>query len=329
MKKKALAAFTLLLPLTVLCACGGTAAVPLASNWLKFPDTTNIEDKHERLEYKVTFEPGKRTDFSVAYEEGSYVTSYTAEQITLPDNTVETGYHLHSELSVAGRFTVKGETGERFEDTIVSDVWFRPITARLQPVRSVKQVKSHVPRANPDKLENAATAYDYVYEVNYTKNAAKAETVYTQNLPEVDESKKVTKKTVSVGESTNFFDNEQILFVLRGLNMESAVTLKTINPSAIAVQNAAITAKPKLTTVSDFAFLLNGTEQKKEMSVHTFSLTYTGASPGQPQEFTYAANTSKDKGENLYRNVLLRMSVPVIQDLGTLHYKLVSAEFSD
>ena len=57
------------------------------------------------------------------------------------------------------------------------------------------------------------------------------------------------------------------------------------------------------------------------------TLRYDGSNSGQAQTLVYARKT--DSHSNTYRNVLLRMDVPIVQSLGTLQYTLNKATFTN
>lgn len=324
MKKKALAAFAFAVPLVItLTACGGTASVAINPNWYKSGEGGNIGQKSEKLEYEVTFEKANDS-VTLSYDKGTYVTELKAEKIPLSDDTVITGYHLSSKLDISGTYLVNGAS-ESFTDAVESHVYFKAISEHLQPVRSTKYVKCSAPVAGPDVYK----VYEYTYEIDYDDALKKAEVAYTQKQPEAETGgANDFTKSVSIKNSSLFYDNEQLLFVLRGLTMDAAVALKTINPLDSNVTTVAISEKPKLTTITGYTFEMNGETITRDLSVYNVSLTYKSAFPGQTQTLIYAANTATaETKQNEYRNMLLEMSVPVLQDIGTLKYKLVKATF--
>lgn len=326
MKKRALAAFAVFIPLVAtLCACGGTATVSINANWYKSGEGDNIGEKSEKLEYEVTFEKAGE-NVPLSYNKGTYVTELTAESISLSDGTSIIGYHLSSKLDISGTYTLNG-LSENFTDAVESHVYFKAISSRLQPVSSMKSVKCTAPLSNPKTLKDAYRVYDYTYQTVYNDSCNKAEITYTQTLPETDTPE--TKETVSFKNNSVFFDNEQLLFVLRGLAMDSTVSLKTINPLDFNVTTVAISEKPKQTTLTDYTFEMNGAAVKDSISAYQVSLSYKSSFSGQTQKLLYAANTAtEDTKQNTYRNMLLEMSVPVLQGYGTLNYKLVKATFT-
>ena len=323
--KKFIAALTLCLPLTLLlCACGSTE-LSLGAYWYKSGDGNSVSGKSESLEYEVTFKPVDETQKTLSYGTGSYKTELKVEQITLSDDSKIQGYHLRAALEIPVTYTV-GEATETFTDSIVSDVYFMTLSSRLQPVRSEKTVHSTSPLTlSPKTIDEAYEVYEYSYTVEYTSDLSKAAITYAQTLPEA----KTQEKTISVKSKDIFFDNEQLLFVLRGVSMSSAVSMKTINP--LTLKETGVTTSSPAALAYTSPFTLNGKEQtfteEKPLKVYGVTLSYSGKNAGQPQKLVYAAK--QDKGENTYRNLLLEMSVPVVSGFGYLDYKLKNATIND
>ncbi len=328
MKKKALAGFAAVLPITLLlCACS-SSAVTLSANWYQSGDGSSVSGKSERLEYEVTFQPKDETVTFLTYENGTYVTELKAEPVALSDGKEILGYHLHSELAISAVYTV-GNESQTFTDSVVSDVYFKTLDYDLQPVKSIKKVRSASPlKNNPKTLEEAYEVYEYTLEIKYSDSLSKAEIAYTSTLPE----EKTVEKKISVHNKSVFFDNEQLLFVLRGLDMKSSAGLKTISP--LDLKERSVNMYTPQAVSYNKPFTVNGTpvEMSEEKPVIAFGvkLMYDGTYTGQPQSLIYAANTAQSKnGVNLYRNALLFMEVPVLQGLGALQYRLINAQFND
>lgn len=328
MKKKALAAFAFAIPLVVtLSACGGTPSVAVNPNWYKSGEGGNIGGKSEKLEYEVTFEKAEG-NVPLSYEKGTYVTELKAETISLAEGNSITGYHLSAKLDISGAYTVNG-LSESFTDKMESHVYFKPISERLQPIRSAKYVKCSAPMANAVTLKDSFKVYEYTYETEYSADFKKAEITYKQTQPEAETAgANDVQESVSIKNNSVFYDNEQLLFVLRGLSMDAAVSLKTVNPLDFMVTTVALSEKPKLTTLTGYTFEMNGETVTRDIGAYNVSLSYKSSFPGQAQKLVYAANTATEESkQNEYRNVLLEMSVPVLHNLGTLNYKLVKATF--
>lgn len=320
MKKRNIACLALAAPLFALTACtGGTSSLALSANWFLNTGNTPISSANETLEYAVTFTAAEGNDF-LSYGEGSYTTRLTAETIKLADETLETGYHLHTELRIPVTYTVNGET-ESFEDTVTSDAYFRDVQYSLQPVRSVKTVLSHSPFSEtPSTLEDAYRAYEYTYTTEYDAACANAQIkiVYTQP------SEQTISESVELTGSGTYLDNEQIIFAMRGVSMSSAAVFRSVNPVRRTVENVAMAEAPAAST-EKMTFTMNGESAERELTMYTFSLEYSSTNPGQPQSYTYAGVT--DANNNTYRCALLRMETPVLYSLGTLRYTLTNAQF--
>lgn len=325
MKKKVLACLALALPFA-LTACTTVSNLTLNANWYSRTDTTISGNQSETLEYTVDFESSEDNAY-LSYAQGSYTTVLNTENMTLADGGSDTGYHLVSTLRIPVTYTVGDET-ETFEDVVTSEVWFRDTRHELRPVRSVKTVLSHSPLAvsDPESIEDVYIAYDYTFTTSYDVNCTQAE-ISIEYRSEVDgETQSSTENhTVELSGAGTYFDNEQILFSLRAIDPTLGVTFRSINPvrlreETLSAQAAAVTAPETLT------FSINGeAAAEHEVNANSFSIGYTGTNSGLSQSYTYAALT--DAANNTYRNVLLRMDVPVLHSLGTLHYRLVSAQF--
>lgn len=322
MKKRNLACLALAAPLFAATACAAaTPGLALSANWFLRTGDTPTSSANETLEYTVTFRAEESNTF-LSYGEGSYKTVLTAENTTLADGSSEMCYHLTSTLTVPVTYTVNGESAT-FDDSVVSDVWFRDVSHSLQPVKSVKKAVTHTPlTTEPASLESAYGAYDYTYTVTYNVGCTSAdiEVVYAESETA---PKKVTVDLSKAGGS--YLDNEEILFALRGLSMTSSASFSTVNPVKFATATVSMTESPASAS-EKLTFSVNGEQAERELTTYTFSIGYSGNNPGQTQKLTYAGTV--DANNNLYRNALLRMEVPVMNSLGTFTYTLTSAVFS-
>ena len=338
MKKYKILAPVLAASLLLLCGCrASTPAIGLSPNWNK--DTTREPDGTdfspiEELSYDVTFESNAQSAYGVQYETGTYTTKLEC-RIIHEAEPAQLGYAYTTQLKLTGYFTINGEKSpETFEDVLTSEVLFLRRDKALQPVKSVKKGNSHTPvGTSPKSFEENYfwEIADYVYEVNYNNPLTEA----TINLSYRDRYSTQTEfreykaepQTTAVT-ATNFFDNEQILFVLRGYNMAGAVSLKTLDPASYKTQATVnITAPSAVSRVVDFTIDENGSERKIEEAIDTYETTMmlSAGMSGQARLLVYAARTQTY--QNDYRNVLIYQEVPYFSNLGTMKYSLKTAKF--
>ncbi len=325
MKKTALVG--LLLVSLMLCACSQGSALTFNANWYK--NTTlgkDLSGTQEILDYEVTFKQSSTASdaFRVEYDKGTYRTELKNAYLTLSDGSSQReGYIYTTRLDISGRYIVNGAVGETFHDYILSTVSFLPVDNALQPVSSEKEVyTTSAISTSPSSLDTASVTYHYSYTVRYDSALSNATAVYTDLLQE-DAEPKTTEYDLTG--NTTFLDNEQILFALRGLDMNSSASFRSINSVMSQVQDVSL-GTPTITeeTVN---FEADGETVSGSVQAYSVSLTYDNSYSGSPQTLVYARRT--DANNNTYRNVLLRMETSVLQSLGTLTYRLVKADFSD
>ena len=337
MKKIRLAGLILLAPLTLLCACSGGTPLSFSANWYRNTALgDSIGQTHETLTYSVTFTPSETSEegLTVEYDAGTYTTELINDNVTLADGSTKEGYIYTTELSISGRYRLGGEVKE-FSDFVTSKVTFLPVGYGLQPVKSEKEVSSTSPRnAAAETLDGAVGEFHYPYDVSYDASLSTATAVYTDLVEREQEDgssalPEPETREFDIAGDTTYLDNEQILFALRGLTLTNAVafrTLNTVTGMVTEVTNSSQASAPGSVKES-VDFMKDGEAVKQEIDAVELSLSYRTAHSGQPQKLVYAATTST--GDNTYRNVLLRMEVPVLQSLGTLVYRLTEADFTD
>ncbi len=331
MKKIRLAGLLLLAPLTILSACSGGVPLSFTANWYRNTALGgNVNDTFEELTYEVTFTPAETTagTLTAEYDTGTYKTKLENKNLTLEDGSTKEGYTYTTELSLSGRFRLGSEVSETFHDTVTSTVSFLPAPDGLRPVGSEKEVISTSPvLSEPTSLENAYTTYHYTYSVVYDAALTTATATYT-DLTADGEGTPQTREYDIEGDTT-FLDNEQILFALRGIDLSTtSASFRTINSvMGIVSEVATSTNAAGHTSVQESVdFTMDGTAVKEELEAVEVPLIYQSTPSGQAQTLVYAATT--DPADNTYRNVLLRMEVPVLQSLGTLVYTLKEAAFA-
>lgn len=328
MKKIRLAGLLLLAPLTLLSACSGGTPLSFTANWYRNTALGgSVNDTLEELTYEVSFTPAENdSSFSVEYDTGSYTTRLVNANIALSDGSTKEGYIYTTELTISGRYRLGSEVSEDFSDRVSSSVSFLPVTDGLKPVKSDKEVLSTSPLlSSPETLEGAIETYHYTYDVSYDAALTTATAVYTDLNAETPAPE---TREYAIDGTTTYLDNEQILFALRGLSLSSVATFRTVNSvMGIVTEVSTGTSTTGPTSLKESVdFTMDGTAVKTEIDAVQVPIIYQSTPSGQQQDLVYAATT--DTNNNTYRNVLLRMEVPVLQSLGTLVYRLKEATFT-
>lgn len=328
MKKIRLAGLLLLAPLTLLSACSGGTPLSFTANWYRNTALGgSVNDTLEELTYEVSFTPAENdSSFSVEYDTGSYTTRLINANIALSDGSTKEGYIYTTELTISGRYRLGSEVSEDFSDRVSSSVSFLPVTDGLKPVKSEKEVLSTSPIVSlPETLEGAIETYHYTYDVSYDAALTTATAVYTDLNAETPAPE---TREYAIDGTTTYLDNEQILFALRGLSLSSVATFRTVNSvMGIVTEVSTGTSTTGPTSLKESVdFTMDGIAVKTEIDAVQVPIIYQSTPSGQQQDLVYAATT--DTNNNTYRNVLLRMEVPVLQSLGTLVYRLKEAAFT-
>ena len=328
MKKIRLAGLLLLAPLTLLSACSGGTPLSFTANWYRNTALGgSVNDTLEELTYEVSFTPAENdSSFSVEYDTGTYTTRLINANIALSDGSTKEGYIYTTELTISGRYRLGSEVSEDFSDRVSSSVSFLPVTDGLKPVKSKKEVLSTSPIVSlPETLEGAIGTYHYTYDVSYDAALTTATAVYTDLNAETPAPE---TREYAIDGTTTYLDNEQILFALRGLSLSSVATFRTVNSvMGIVTEVSTGTSTTGPTSLKESVdFTMDGTAVKTEIDAVQVPIIYQSTPSGQQQDLVYAATT--DTNNNTYRNVLLRMEVPVLQSLGTLVYRLKEAAFT-
>lgn len=337
MKKKTLAAFALALTTVALGSCASAQKLNFDPNWQLGILSEATTAAAEELTYSVTFKGNSFTQkeyFTVEYcgDSNSTPGSYATKLEYLTDDT----YSYTTTLTMPVKFTLKDGQFEEKTDTIQTQAVFKKADESLQPIYSVKTVKCFAPNnVAATELQKAYTAYDYEFRIDYNADLTGG------TLTKTDFSTERTllnKDSYPEGKSTHSFgidgakysylDNEQLLFALRGLpsaKISSAQTINVYNASLMKVETVSTT--PSTSVKTNFSFALNGAS-KAEHEIEYVPLTIkTGNKEAQiSHELWYAKMT--DANNNRYRNVLLKMVVPIHYGLGEFTYSLASAVFS-
>ena len=324
MKIKRLAGFAALLPLALLCACSNVPALTFGAYW--YGDTTNsniFSGETETLEYAVSFVPAESATLRLSYD-GTY-TMRLSDENRLVDGANVACYHLSTELAVTVTYTL-GSESKKFEDSVVSDVYFLSVAESLRPLESFKTVTSTSPlNANAASLDKDIAYHTFHYTTHTVYNSDATSASFKYDNLDIDTDDDKDSVTISLGDKGSFLDNEQLLFALRGLDMTSTATFRTINPTKRIEEKLSFADAPEA-VLQPASFKLNGEEINAEIEARKVSLSYQSAASGQAQTFVYA--THSGEAGNRYRHVLLSYEAPAVQSVGTVVYTLKAATFT-
>ncbi len=327
MKLKKVAGALLLVPVFLLAACTSTPSLPISANWYSSVNNYGgLTGTSEQLSYAVTFTPGgSNGNVRAELDAGTYTVSLLAANISYAEGN-PVGYYLESKFTIGGRYFFNDESCGDFTDSITSKVWFLGVSDGLRPIRSEKEVTSNLPRTTAQKKEDVTMQYHYKYVAEYDAELKTSTVTLTYPEKVGTEGYEPSVTTLDIGGGGSFFDNEQILFVLRGIDPATAFSFRTVNPSKIAVATLASSEVP---TSEKFTctFKLNGEEATRQIDSYHMNIGYSGANPGSAQELVYAKCVNPDS--NTYRNVLLHMESSMIYDLGTYRFDLKEAVFNN
>ena len=309
--KKILSAIALTLCAATLTACAGTSEkVTFKEYWLEDANVTPATVL-ETLEYDVTFKKsaGLNESYTVDYKNGVYTT-----KLTLNDGV----YRYETSLNIDVTYTV-GEKSVTKNDSILSWVEFKK-TAKLQPIKSHKEIACHSPANGGSTIETCFVASDYTVETTYNENGLGGKSVIVDNATKASQ-----ESTFTVEDKYTCLDNEQLLFALRGLTQSTiTASLSVYAPFSGVVQSIDLTYS-SLKKGTEFVFQKGESQVKQAINYYPVSMKINAQLPGATQTVWIAETTNAQS--NTFRNVILQLETPLSYNLGTLIYKLKSANF--
>lgn len=294
--------------------CGGnTSALAIGANWYSDVGLQDIGGTEETLEYEVTFTPPQsQGSLKVEYETGKYTVSLVSMR---DEETNQLAYELTSTLNISGKYTEGTEVKKTFDDEVISRAVFLSARQQLRPLRSYKKVKS------TPSYGGVITSYEYETTTTYASDLATMSVTTT----DLTVSGKSETKEYPVKNGGTFFDNEQILFAIRGFDLTAARTFYTFNPSAKEMTGATVTPTAQSEMKFD-SLTIGGESRERSIPYYEAELRYTSTPSGQVQRLRYAKLVNPSA--NTYRNLLLYMSVPLSDSMGSLVYTLTSADLA-
>lgn len=268
-------------------------------------------------------------------------------------------YHLHSELVIAATYSYFYSDGTQREivsfggdsgtepDRIVTDVWFHSLAApssnesqhSLEPIYSERTVLSHTPTS---MTSDNVSWFSYTSAISYDAAGENATLTFTDNWGELSEEDRTVSDYVykysitsepselsGLRNSYSAFDNEQLIFIARGLSYSASSSESIVVLSETAgAQTVAVACQDRADT--SCSFLLSSTNASTGTTTVTrlsgtdiyaaqvsFSLTNAGYASGAARTVYYAQ-------ESGYYNAPLRMEIPFTYSAGTITYTLTS-----
>ena len=323
-KKKLLSIGSIALGAVLLASCANTNyKVKFSENW--YLDTTyDIRaDATETLVYEVGFAAGANADTqyrALNYGKGTYTTTLKSEY-SESEGAYIYRYTTKLEIPVSFECKTTGEISETMTDTVTSEVLFKSAMQGLKPISSTKTFVNHSPTTvdEPTALEQCYTYYHYTVDTTYDENL-NGTSVQTNHLKD---DEKTTTNFESANDDYSTLDNEQLLFAIRGINSLSSQKFNVYNNSWKVSQLVALTASSA--SSDEFTFKKGETETKATISYTPVTLKLDVGNSGAEQ--TVWVSSTTELNNNVYRNVILYMEMPLFYTYGTFEYKLVQANF--
>lgn len=360
----ALLAALLALTLVLLTGCSQAVYATVSPAWQT--NTEYDEDFAETLTYSLSYTSSYEandTGWRVSIDQANsyYTVTVKAEEgYTSPDGTLHFSvYHLHSELVIAATYSYFYSDGTQREivsfggdsgtepDRIETDVWFHSLAAptdlesqhSLEPIYSKRTVLSHTPTS---MTSDNVSWFSYTSAISYDAAGENATLTFTDTWGELSEEDRTVSDYVykysitsepselsGLRNSYSAFDNEQLIFIARGLSYSASSSESIVVLSETAgAQTVAVACQDRADT--SCSFLLSSTNASTGTTTVTrlsgtdiyaaqvsFSLTNAGYASGAARTVYYAQ-------ESGYYNAPLRMEIPFTYSAGTITYTLTS-----
>ncbi|MCH5148726.1 MAG: hypothetical protein J1G05_05125 [Clostridiales bacterium] len=338
------------------CNSKGKNVSPLASNWYTYTGYKNIQptfiwDGESELKYKeqitydVTFKKPSlgNSTYSVNYENGTYSTEFYARKFdddTLIHEDHKSGYegkniisyYYRTEFSATVTYKFGSKESDPLESNITTESYFLSVEDELRPLYSKQVVKGPSPAAlQAQSLSDCYTLFDGVYETFYSYNGKSAISQITDNLN--TKNNRTTTKNVG-GTSNSLFDVTSLEIVLRaligsGFNQTIALytPLNGINSFTLSSPSTSLgTQKGAIATalMSKGLYIPADDEANIGDGLQTTAVSVTSNSQlkGVSQTYWFAKVDKDNKLNNTGRATLLKISLPIVFNLGTLEYTL-------
>ena len=346
----------------IFAGCGGCAgcsnttnATVTNSNWYTgtsykgiqpsfITDENHPEYTPEEIIYDVTFDnsSAKNSSYSVAYENGTFTTLFYATHYNwnnslegYKSDKSELVYCYRTQLNISVTYTLKdGTQSEKFDDSVISECYFRSAGKSLQPVYSEQTINSTSPnKSKAKKLEDAYKQINVTYKSYYSPDCTEV-TCVTKEGDNAETSKTHNFKKVK----NTLFDNSSLYIAMRSMKVSAAQSISLFSGAAGGASTYAVTPQnteleigehKAISAALDKAGLYTIKTEDSEgnpiedagIKTQAMSVNYAGGNlVGTTQTVWYAAVENPDN--NTARATMLKISVPLSYNLGTLNYTL-------
>ena len=330
MKKKRFASLLLIAPLALLAACSAPQTIVLEANWFSNSSTKIIpDDFEETLEYEVSFTKSASAEssrFTMNYPNGG---TYT---VKLAGGATEDGrktYRYTTELKMEVEYILDGVSSGVREDVVKTYVEFLDSSNELKPLSSWREVHGSAPRTTPlspgATLKDCFVTFDTKTAISYDYETNKALFTLINLAPNatIDDQE---SRVIKLDGKGLYFDNEQLIPLLRALDLNSSMTLRTIDLGTKSLEKVEVKDGPKSITLTQSVKRKTDEAAVEETFKATeISIGFGKQNSGSEKKFVIASRDNRNS--NKWRNVCLKAEYPVIYSHGTMTYRLVSANF--
>lgn len=323
-KNKLLTILSLVLCASTVTACSSVDQTVVFTPYWNANINAAETELSQVFEYKVTLEKSSDSEnkYLLDYSNGKYVTKIETEK--QKDGSYLYKYSTNFTVDVTYTLNSGELTSYTSTDTVETTATFQLAQNRLRPHYSYKKIVGTTPLYDTkyEKIEDCYAKIDSTAETTYAEDGKSGETK-TRNLLTNGTYKDATKK-FSIKSKYTYLDNEQWLFAIRGINPQENATAKVnaFAPFSNAMQSVSISFSAA--KGEDFTFTKNGESVKSTIQYYPVTVGLNmGTNSGNKQTIWLASY----KDNPAYRNMMLRMEVPLHYSLGTIVYALESATF--
>ena len=321
----------------------------------------NIEIDSENSSYNITTEA--LSSYTLPDGSASYTNVY---HLTI-SQTVSATYTYTKENGDVLEFSFGGANDTDSDntdfapedaDSTVSEIWFTSANSAVSgseetrpaysPIRTLQTTRSHAAAVNNVDADATlfVTMYDYSFEIVYDSTCQNAAITYTDNFADLTEEERnpneyvrkgatgfpETREVGNLQKSYTCLDNAQMLFLIRGLEMNTDVShtltvvsgvgskyVDTIRVSCSELVNNRVNFTM---TDSDRSETVNEEIPVARMS---FGLANSGSNTGESTSITYAQRAAE--GTNTYRCLPIHIEIPYGWNIGNYTYDLLKASY--